>query len=255
MSDEPLPAVTWTEQPVRARTHTALDLSSARSLDDELAGLEGYPAYCKAYGEGAGKDYADLRALGCLRRAGLDREGNPLFLIIPGNLLPDSDLARVRRYAFQLLAEHVCADRPFSIVFVQNNVEPSARQPSAWFVVETYRMLPRQLKRNLRMLGIVHPTDFVRTAMLLLAPFLADSFWDKLYLTERLAFLDQVVGGAPERLEALEIPQAYFDWDAELDARSAEDADALRSGSMYHGGLGMGGAMGGALFQNGVPAR
>lgn len=254
MSDEPAPLV-WTERPVERSPHTALDLTSTRSLDDELAGLGDYTAYCKEYRLGVGKDYADLRALGCVRRAGVDREGNPLYLIVPGNLLADSDLARVRRYAFQLLAEHAHADRPFSLVYVQNNVESDAAQPSIWFVVSTYRMLPVPLKRNLRMIGIVHPTDFVRTAMLLLAPFLADSFWDKLYLIERLEFLDQVIGGAPERLEALELPQAYFDWDAELDSRAAEDAEALRTGSLFHGGLGMGGVMGGAAFSGGVPPR
>ena len=50
-------AVTWTEGPlVSSPAHTALDLTSARTLEQELAGLDDYPAYCRAYREGAGKD-------------------------------------------------------------------------------------------------------------------------------------------------------------------------------------------------------
>ncbi|KAJ1636413.1 divergent CRAL/TRIO domain-containing protein [Pavlovales sp. CCMP2436] len=247
--------VTWTDLPVTPFSH-ALDLTATRSLEDELAGLEEYASYCRAFRDGVGKDYSDLHQLGCVRRAGSDRQGNPLYIIAPGSLLADSDLARVRRYALQLLAEHAREGSPFSVLFLQNNVNPEARQVGLYFVYETYRMLPRALKRNLRMLGVVHPTNFVRSALLVLSPFLADSFWDKLNLVERLDFADAIIGGDPGRLESLEIPLAYFDWDRELEQRASEDADALRSGAMYHGGAGMGGVMGGAASMPGsAPPR
>jgi hypothetical protein len=249
----PLPA-TWHEEAVRPSSHT-VDLTGARSVSDELAGLEDSVAYCREYRRGVGKDYTDLIELGAVRRAGNDREGNPLYLVIPGLLLPDSDLARVRRFALQLMRAHAREGQPFSMLFVQNNVNPAARAVSAWFVVETYRMLPRAFKRNLRFLGVLHPTAFVRSLLLVLAPFLAESFWDKLYLVERIEFADDVVGGEAGRIEALEIPGEYYEWDDELEARADEDADALRSGALYGGGLGMGGPMGGALFNGGVPPR
>lgn len=238
----PTPPATWQEQPPAPLSHVPLDFTSARSLDDELAGLEDSPDFCRAYREGVGKEYSDLEELGCVRRAGLDRAGNPLYLIIPGNMLPDTDLVRVRRYAIVcFLKAHAHEGQPFSVIFLQNNVNSEARAVSIWFVVQTYRMLPRALKRNLRSLGIVHPAPFVRTCMLVLAPFLADSFWDKLFLIERLDFLDEIVGLSS--IPGLDIPRAYFLWDQELDARAKEDELALRTGAMHPTGLGLGGLM------------
>jgi hypothetical protein len=286
------PPAFWQEAPL---SH-AVDLTSQRSLDDELAGLEEYQLYCKAYREGAGKDYNDLRELGAVRRAGNDRHGNPLYLLLPGNLAPDTDLVRLRRYAFQLMAEHRVAAKPFSLLFVQNNINEHAARLSAWFVVSTYRMLPRPFKRNLCMLGVVHPTvsrvpararsasharrsrarasvppltraapravrhrsaqGFVRSCLFLLSPFLADSFWDKLLLIERLDFTDDVLGPrAEQRLAELELPHAYYEHDADLEARANDDAAAMRSGTMYMGGLGMGGMPVGGAFGAGVPPR
>jgi hypothetical protein len=124
----PAAPVTWTEQPVTPFSH-ALDLTfSTRSVEEELAGLGDYPAYCRAFRDGVGKDYTDLHEIGCVRRAGVDRQGNPLYLVSPGSLLSDSDLARVRRYALQLMAAHAREGSPFSMLFLQNNVSPEARE-------------------------------------------------------------------------------------------------------------------------------
>eukprot|EP00304_Pavlova_gyrans_P010502 CAMPEP_0206053026 /NCGR_PEP_ID=MMETSP1466-20131121/34953_1 /ASSEMBLY_ACC=CAM_ASM_001126 /TAXON_ID=44452 /ORGANISM="Pavlova gyrans, Strain CCMP608" /LENGTH=254 /DNA_ID=CAMNT_0053428187 /DNA_START=103 /DNA_END=867 /DNA_ORIENTATION=- len=247
-----LPA-TWHEG-APPPAHATVDLAAAPSVADDLRGLEPWRAYCQAYREGQGKDYGDLRELGCFRRAGVDRAGNPLYLVVPGSMRADTDLRRVRRLAVQEMHAHASEDNPFSVVFVQNNVNPSARAVSPWFVWETYRMLPRPFKKNLRMLGVVHPTAFTRTCLLMLAPFLSDSFWDKLYIVERLEFLDDVLGRGPERVASLGLPKEYAEWDKELDDRAKEDEEALRSGTMYPHAAGMGSAMGGAVFQ-GMPVR
>lgn len=247
------PGVAATGAPATA--DLAIDMTTARTVDDELLGLEPWRSYCAAYRTACGEDLADVRELGCVRRVGEDREGYPLYVFLPGNVPADVDLQRVRRYAVRLMHEHTREGRPFSVLFVQNNVNASARALGAWFVAETYWMVPRPMKKNLRTIGVLHPTSFVRTVLLLLAPFLSDSFWDKLYLVERLEFLDDIVGPGRERIEALALPPSYAAWDRELDERAQEDAAALRSGTMFPSAAGMGGAMGGTLFNGMPPAR
>ena len=90
----------------------------------------------------------------------------------------------------------------------------------------------------------------------MLSPFLADSFWDKLFLIERLDFADDILGPrAEQRLAELELPRAYYEHDADLETRASEEAAAMRAGTVYVGGMGMGGMPIGGVLGGGVPPR
>lgn len=226
--------------PPGSKSSHIVDVSFAHG--DDLLGLESWPSYCAEFRKALSEDFADVADLGVIRRAGVDRQGNPLYLVVPGNARADSDPAKIRRYAFKLMHVHAREGSPYSLVFLQNNVNRDARELTAWFVIDTYRMVPRGFKKNLKIVSVVHPTGFVRACLMLLSPFLSNSFYDKLFLTERVEFLDDIVGGGKESIEALAIPAAYYEFDKDLDARAAEEEETLRSGAAFQGAMGVGAA-------------
>lgn len=140
----------------------------------------------------------------------------------------------------------VASDRPYTIIWVCNNLEAS--QLGYFWFRRQYKMVPHEFHKNMRCLAIVHPGLTTRMTLLLLSYMLKQSFWDKLIYADRIEFLDEVVDP-----KALQLPKDLYDYDRMLDQEAAMMAEQHFTGS---GGFAVGSMsmMGGVNMMAGMPS-
>jgi hypothetical protein len=110
---------------------------------------------------------------------GQDAQQRPIVLIaakrIPSNAA--EQLQELLEYFNRELEQVAVAD--YVIVYCHSNAHLSFNMFSA--LAKVYSTLPREFRKNLKGLYIVHPTFWVRSFMTFMYPFISQKFWKKLF--------------------------------------------------------------------------
>jgi hypothetical protein len=112
-----------------------------------------------------------------LFQCGVDHSSRPIVLIaakrIPGNTSMQDLL-----YLFTQQLQHV-AQQDYVILYCHTNSHINFNMFSS--LANLYTALPREFRKNLKALYILHPTFWVRSFMTFMYPFISQKFWKKLF--------------------------------------------------------------------------
>ncbi|OZC06016.1 hypothetical protein X798_07002 [Onchocerca flexuosa] len=96
----------------------------------------------------------------------------------------------------------------YTIVYFHYGLR-SNNKPSLKWLLQTYSVLDRKYKKNLKALYLVHPTRFIRIVWSIFKPFISIKFERKIHYVDYLHELDSVL-----RVEQLNLPQPIKDHDS-----------------------------------------
>ncbi|KAL1530071.1 hypothetical protein AB1Y20_000993 [Prymnesium parvum] len=204
----------------------ALSVELPERLDPAIDELRAqHPQYADFWTRGEVKaseaGFAAMERMDVVRKSGVDNEGHPVFMFIPGNIAEGADLDELTMFAVHLMHDVVVRQgREYTVLWVCNNLLDS-RLSFAWFR-RTYRMLPQAYHKQLCYVCVVHPDIQTRLILFLLSYFVKNQFWEKLFYADRIEFLD-------ERLKddtIASIPEEYKQYDRDLDKAMYATEDA-----------------------------
>lgn len=96
-------------------------------------------------------------------------------------------------------------DLDYSIVYFHYGLRSHNKPPLKW-LIQTYQMLDRRYKKNLKALYLVHPTRFIRIAWKIFQPFISYKFERKVHYVNYVQELNTSL-----RLASLNIPQPILE--------------------------------------------
>uniref|UniRef100_A0A914WVH4 Rho GTPase activating protein 1 n=1 Tax=Plectus sambesii TaxID=2011161 RepID=A0A914WVH4_9BILA len=156
------------------------------------------------------EDFTDISKHEIVDVVGDDRAGRPIIVVyayrLPSNKAFDHQ--KFLRYLQHTLDKFV--DQDYTIVYNHYGLRSHNKPPMKW-LVQTYRILDRRYKKNLKALYLVHPTKFIRLCWGLFRPIISVKFERKLHYVNYLHELDEFV-----RSDQLGLPQPVKDHDASL---------------------------------------
>jgi ganglioside-induced differentiation-associated protein 2 len=173
------------------------------------------------------EDFADIEAYGFMYRSGVDFMNRPVVVFVC-NRFPASLFSPERLQLFLIKFLHPIADNDYTILYCHTNIQ-SENKPAFKWMRETYDMLPRKFKKNLKSLYIVHPSFWVKLVMLFVSPFVSKKFWRKLKKVDRLFDVYQEIDAG-----VLKVPEDIIEYDRQQNAADYE-AEFGRGAAPQHG--------------------
>eukprot|EP00762_Andalucia_godoyi_P000418 ANDGO_03033.mRNA.1 Protein GDAP2 homolog len=123
--------------------------------------------------------YRDLEDMRFLVPSGVDKEGRPVVVFTAALFRPEEiDLERVRLYFVHTLDSIV--EKDYVMVVLQAGVTAANKVPFS-FLRNTYKVLSRKYKKNLKALYIVQPTGWTRFVLSFAKPFVSSKVWKKVF--------------------------------------------------------------------------
>lgn len=97
-------------------------------------------------------------------------------------------------------------EQDYSIVYLHAGMERECRPPFSWFW-NTYKIVDRKFKKNLKGLYLVHPTSVIRVIWQMFQVIISAKFGKKMKYVDYLYQLREDM-----RLEQLNIPDCVQEW-------------------------------------------
>ncbi|CAH8491150.1 unnamed protein product [Dicrocoelium dendriticum] len=167
-------------------------------------------------------DFADISRLGLLQVAGDDKLGRKV-IVFSACRLPAVDLIdhqRLLLYITKTLEQYVIHD--YCLIYFHCGLT-NRNKPRFGWLVQAYRTLDRDFRKNLKALYIVHPTMGIKFLWSLFKPFISSKMAQKVAYIEELKQLEDVVF-----LNQIPIPHRVLEYDKLVGAklRSIHEATA-----------------------------
>ncbi|CAD5210932.1 unnamed protein product [Bursaphelenchus okinawaensis] len=171
-----------------------------------------------------GEDFSDIHQLEVVSViAEGDFVSRPVIMIyayrLPSNKTFNHD--KFLRYLMKTLDRVV--DLDYTIVYFHYGLRSHNKPPLKW-LIQTYQMLDRRYKKNLKALYLVHPTRFIRIAWKIFQPFISFKFERKVHYVNYVYELKTDL-----RLSNLNIPQPILDHDDNLRSTQKQTASVSSS--------------------------
>eukprot|EP01132_Coremiostelium_polycephalum_P005526 gene5526-6884_t len=157
-------------------------------------------------------DYTPIINSNCFLPVGMDEDGTPVFLIIGSNLpTTKSDMEILLMYMIKTL-EPIVTGNLFTLVYCHSLLKQESTPERSW-LTSIYHMLPRNYKKNMKHLYIIHPTTWLRVLFFAMSPFLSEKVWGKI---EYLDYLQELPIELDRSLILSKIPQQVKEYDESL---------------------------------------
>ncbi len=186
-------------------------ISSARPADTDCSAelAEDHP-YKKLLADARAADDADLERYKCVVQ-GKSKDGLPILFFAPrlgfanDLTLPqaqkDRELKRMMLYFIKIANSIVPG--PYIMIYAHTPLTILSQQP---IIYKYYKMLPREYKKNLLRLYIVHPNFLMRSFFEIgVRWFVSDKFYKKLHFVKTISELQDLVG-----INAVACPPLFF---------------------------------------------
>ncbi|KAF5402420.1 Rho GTPase-activating protein 1 [Paragonimus heterotremus] len=160
-------------------------------------------------------DFPDISRLGILQVAGDDKLGRKAILFSACRL-PAADLIdhqRLLLYITKTLEQYVSSD--YCLIYFHFGLT-NKNKPRLGWLVQAYRTLDRNFRKNLKALYIVHPTTGIKILWSLFKPFISSKMTRKVFYVECLKNLEEYLF-----LNQLPIPHRVMEYDKCLTAKLA----------------------------------
>ncbi|CAG5126451.1 unnamed protein product, partial [Candidula unifasciata] len=161
-----------------------------------------------AHVEEEAHEFRDAERLGFVEVAGDDLYGRKLIVIyackLPSNKVFDQQ--RLLQYIKHTLDKFV--EQDYVLVYFHHGLN-SGNKPKLSWLVQAYREFDRKYKKNLKMLYLVHPTNFIKVVYRILRPVISAKFGKKIVYVN---CLDELRAHVP--FDQLSVPQLIYDFDA-----------------------------------------
>jgi len=131
--------------------------------------------------EAAKTDLSDIRALNIVYKSGCDCFGRMVVTIIHPCVPLDHE--RLLLYFVSLMDEIV--EKDYTLIYVCTR-GGNFNRPSFEWLKYLYGVFSRKYKKNLKAMYVVHPTMWIKAAMMFLTPFVSKKFWKKFFYIEHV---------------------------------------------------------------------
>uniref|UniRef100_A0A8C4QCJ7 Prune homolog 2 with BCH domain n=1 Tax=Eptatretus burgeri TaxID=7764 RepID=A0A8C4QCJ7_EPTBU len=150
-----------------------------------------------------------------LSHGGYYGEGLNAVIVFAACFLPDSRQPNYGHimenlFLYVISTLELLVAENYLIVYL-NGATPHRRMPGIGWLKRCYQMIDRKLRKNLKVVLIVHPTWFIRTILALSRPFISSKFYSKIRLVHSLPSLAAILP-----LEQIQIPDCIWQLDEEL---------------------------------------
>ncbi|KAK0044680.1 rho GTPase-activating protein 8 isoform X1 [Biomphalaria pfeifferi] len=143
-------------------------------IDEDFEKELGTPSEDDASGE-----FSDVEKFGIVEVAGDDLYGRKI-IVISACKLPSNkglDHARLLQYIKHTLDKYV--EQDYVLVYFHHGLNKSNKPKLSW-LMQAYREFDRKYKKNLKMLYLVHPTNFIKVLWNIFRPFISVKFGQKM---------------------------------------------------------------------------
>ncbi|CAD5215403.1 unnamed protein product [Bursaphelenchus xylophilus] len=171
-----------------------------------------------------GEDFGDIHRHEIVSVIGEgDLVSRPVIMIYAYRLPSNKNFNHEKflRYLMKTLDRVV--DLDYTIVYFHYGLRSHNKPPLKW-LVQTYQMLDRRYKKNLKALYLVHPTRFIRIAWKIFQPFISYKFERKVHYVNYVYELKTDL-----RVANLNIPQPILDHDDNLRSSQVQSSSASSS--------------------------
>ncbi|KAN0034269.1 hypothetical protein ACTFIV_000762 [Dictyostelium citrinum] len=144
-------------------------------------------------------------------QVGCDMEGVPVFLLNASNFPPTSQIEPLLIYILKTLEPIVTGNR-YTLLYSHALLKQESTPDKSWLNT-LYQMLPRNYKKNLKNLYILHPSGWLKILLLAMSPFLSEKFWSKV---EYLDYIQEIPGVLERSNIISKLPQSVKDYDKGL---------------------------------------
>ncbi|XP_055887763.1 rho GTPase-activating protein 1-like isoform X3 [Biomphalaria glabrata] len=173
-------------------------------IDEDFEKELGTPSEDDASGE-----FSDVEKFGIVEVAGDDLYGRKI-IVISACKLPSNkglDHARLLQYIKHTLDKYV--EQDYVLVYFHHGLNKSNKPKLSW-LMQAYREFDRKYKKNLKMLYLVHPTNFIKVLWNIFRPFISVKFGQKMMYVN---YLNDLKRHLP--FEQLLIPPQVLEFDAQ----------------------------------------
>uniref|UniRef100_UPI00358FE4BC protein prune homolog 2-like isoform X2 n=1 Tax=Myxine glutinosa TaxID=7769 RepID=UPI00358FE4BC len=144
-----------------------------------------------------------------LSHGGYYGEGLNAIIVFAACFLPDSRQPNYSHimenlFLYVISTLELLVAENYLIVYL-NGATPHRRMPGVGWLKRCYQMIDRKLRKNLKVVLIVHPTWFIRTILALSRPFISSKFYSKIRLVHSLPSLAAILP-----LEQIQIPDCIW---------------------------------------------
>ncbi|KAK5576066.1 hypothetical protein RB653_007204 [Dictyostelium firmibasis] len=144
-------------------------------------------------------------------QVGCDLEGVPVFLLNAANFPPTTQIEPLIIYILKTLEPIVTCNR-YTLIYSHALLKQESTPDKSWLNT-FYQMLPRNYKKNLKNLYILHPSGWLKILLLAMSPFLSEKFWSKV---EYLDYIQEIPGVLERSNIISKLPQSVKDYDKGL---------------------------------------
>eukprot|EP01102_Stenamoeba_stenopodia_P010133 TRINITY_DN3020_c0_g1_i1.p1 TRINITY_DN3020_c0_g1~~TRINITY_DN3020_c0_g1_i1.p1 ORF type:complete len:726 (+),score=187.57 TRINITY_DN3020_c0_g1_i1:179-2356(+) len=148
------------------------------------------------------KDFSKLESQKMIYRAGVDKEGRPVVVLMMKNFVKQTDTEFLLLYFIFVMDQVV--ENNYVLVFC-NTKSSGDNRPSFSWMRKAYSLFKRKYKKNLKALYIIHPNFSIKLVFKVFKPFVSAKFWKKLVYIEDLTAIFQYI----ER-DQLMLPETVF---------------------------------------------
>jgi len=153
-------------------------------------------------------DFSTIANSNCLIPVGTDQQGVPIFLINAVNL-PTMDKMEEFLIYFIKTLEPVVVSNNYSLIYSHALIKQESTPDRNW-LTNVYKMLPRNFKKNLKTLYILHPSTWIKFLFMAMSPFLSEKVWNKV---SYLDYIQEIPGILDRNAILSKIPQSVKDYD------------------------------------------
>ncbi|PWA00392.1 hypothetical protein BB558_003547 [Smittium angustum] len=144
-----------------------------------------------------------------LYQAGLDNEAMPI-VVFSECYLPDEKLVD-----YDLLVEKIkkkfndLVESDYTIVYFASS---EVQKPSWTWLINTYHLLDRKFKKNLKHMYLVHPSTWTKILLNTFGTIISNKFYSKLVYVDNLEQLNHLIP-----TKHMSIPESVIEYDSKLD--------------------------------------
>ncbi|EGC39001.1 hypothetical protein DICPUDRAFT_93698 [Dictyostelium purpureum] len=176
---------------------------------EEMEGIT--PEYQRLMEKSNSVDFSWIVENNCFVQVGTDQEGVPVFLANASKFPNIDQLETLIIYIIKTLEPIVTGNR-YSIVYSHALLKQESTPEKSW-LNQIYQMLPRNYKKNLKNLYILHPSGWLKFLLLAMSPFLSEKFWNKV---EYLDYIQEIPGILERNLIKSKLPEEVKEYDENL---------------------------------------
>lgn len=156
---------------------------------EDLPDAKDFYVYLK---EAQATDLTDIERTGCIS-AGRDLKGNPVIVLIPVLGVTPGDKVEVSYRKMLLLfirKAHEIVGSNYAVVYAHTNVDIINQYP---LIYKFYSVLPREFKKNLTKMYVIHPNVGLKMFFEFARVFLSHKFYSKLVLLDSILEFQRLI--------------------------------------------------------------